>query len=122
MSTPITRKETNEKMSEVVAHEGRVYLAGQVAADSSKDITSQTQQVLAQIDARLGSAGSDKTRVLQALIILKDLKDFAAMNEVWKQWIGPTHGPARATFEGNLVDPKARVEIVITAATKTAKL
>ena len=62
----IQRLHVGPRLSEVAIHNGVVYLAGQVAEDSSLDITGQTQQVLAAIDRLLAEAGSDKTLVLQA--------------------------------------------------------
>ena len=67
----IQRLHVGPRLSEVAIHNGVVYLAGQVAEDSSLDITGQTQQVLAAIDRLLAEAGSDKTLVLQATIFLK---------------------------------------------------
>ena len=74
----IQRLHVGPRLSEVAIHNGVVYLAGQVAEDSSLDITGQTQQVLAAIDRLLAEAGSDKTLVLQATIFLKTLADSPA--------------------------------------------
>jgi enamine deaminase RidA (YjgF/YER057c/UK114 family) len=114
---PPIRIGTNEKMSAVVSFNNVLYFAGEVCEnDNAKDITTQTKAVLAQIDKRLLANGSDKTKILRAQIFLKNLEEFPAFNDVWKAWIGPKYGPARATVQGNMVDPKYLVEIVITAA------
>jgi enamine deaminase RidA (YjgF/YER057c/UK114 family) len=97
-------------------HNGTVYLAGQVAEDPSQDIQGQTRQVLASIDALLARAGSDKSRILMAQIFLGDLKDFAAMNEVWDTWVVAGHTPPRATVLAGMINPEWKVEIVVTAA------
>ena len=60
----IERFDVGARMSEMAVHNGVAYLAGQVAADGSQDITGQTQQVLAAIDALLVRAGTDKRKLL----------------------------------------------------------
>ena len=112
----IQRFDTGPRMSEMVVHQGTIYLAGQVADDASADIRGQTRQVLAAIDALLARAGSDKSRILRAQIFLVDLADFAAMNEVWEAWVAPGHAPARATVQAALARPQWKIEIVVTAA------
>lgn len=112
----IQRFDTGPRMSEMTVHNGVAYLAGQVAEDDSLDISGQTREVLAQIDALLARAGSDRSKLLRAQIFLADLADFAAMNAVWEQWVLPGHTPARATVQAALANPKWKVEIVVTAA------
>lgn len=112
----IQRYDTGPRMSEMVVHNGTVYLAGQIADDAAADIAGQTQQVLAAIDALLARAGSDKSKILRAQIYLVDLADFAGMNAVWEQWVVPGHTPARATVQAALANPQWKVEIVVTAA------
>lgn len=112
----IQRIEPGRRMSEATVHNGVVYLAGQVAVESAAGIEEQTQQVLAQIDALLAQAGTDKTRILRAQIFLADMADFPGMNSVWDQWVVPDQAPARATVEARLANPAWKVEIVVTAA------
>jgi enamine deaminase RidA (YjgF/YER057c/UK114 family) len=112
----ITRYDAGPRMAEMTVHNGVAYLAGQIAEDGSQDITGQTRQVLAAIDALLARAGSDKTKVLRAQIFLADLSDFAAMNAVWEGWVVPGQTPARATVQAALAKPEWKIEIVITAA------
>ncbi len=103
-------------MSQAVVSNGMVFLAGQVAGDTSQDVGGQTRQVLAAIDRLLGEAGSDKSRLLSAQIFLADMADFAAMNKVWEAWVVPSQTPARATVQAAMAAPDYRVEIVVTAA------
>lgn len=103
-------------MSQAVVSNGMVFLAGQVAGDTSQDVGGQTRQVLAAIDRLLGEAGSDKSRLLSAQIFLADMADFAAMNKVWEAWVVPGQTPARATVQAAMAAPDYRVEIVVTAA------
>jgi len=112
----IQRLHVGPRLSEAAIHNGVVYLAGQVAEDSSLDITGQTQQVLAAIDRLLAEAGSDKTLVLQATIFLKTLADFPGMNAVWDRWVVHGHTPPRATVEAKLAKPEYLVEVKIIAA------
>ncbi len=111
----ITRFETGARMSGAVVHNGTIYLAGQVG-EPGADVTTQTKQVLAEIDRLLALAGSDKTRILSAQIWLADMADFQKMNAVWDAWVPQGHTPARATGESKLAGPEYLVEIIITAA------
>ena len=95
---------------------GTVYLSGQVPDDLSADVSGQTRQVLAHIDALLAEAGTDKSKVLSATIYLADMGDFSAMNAAWEDWVVPGQTPARATVEAKLVAPGYRVEIQVVAA------
>lgn len=110
------RIDTGPRMSQIVIHNGVVYLAGQVP-DDGVGIEAQTRQVLAKIDALLAKAGSDKSRMLRGEIFLSDMADFAAMNQVWEAWVAPGQTPARATVQAALARAEWRIEIVITAAT-----
>lgn len=113
----ITRIETGKRMSNAVVHDGIVYLAGVVGSPSG-DVTSQTKEVVAEIDRLLALAGSDKTRILRAQIWLADMATFAQMNAVWDAWVADGHQPARATGEAKLATPDYLVEIIITAVQK----
>ena len=112
----VQRFDVGTRLSEMAIHNGVCYLAGQVAADATQDITGQTQQVLAAIDALLARAGTDKRRLLMCQIFIADLADFAAMNAVWEAWVPAGNAPPRATVEAALAKPEWRVEMVVTAA------
>ena len=105
-----------KRLSEAVVHGNTVYLAGEVPDDTSKDITGQTEEVLAKIDKLLRQAGSDKTKILSCQIFLPDMKDFAGMNVAWERWVVPGQTPARATIEARLANPAYKVEIMCIAA------
>ena len=79
----IIRTEPGSILSKAVEYHGFVYLPGITARDTSKDIKGQTADILEQIDQMLETHGTDKTRLLQALIWVKHIKDRAAMNELW---------------------------------------
>jgi enamine deaminase RidA (YjgF/YER057c/UK114 family) len=116
MTQGLRRFHVGDRLSEMTIHNGTVYLAGQVAADASQDIRGQTAQVLAAIDKLLHEAGTDRARILMCQIFIRDLADFAAMNEVWEDWLAPGDAPPRATVQASLAKPEWRVEMVVTAA------
>lgn len=110
----IQRIEVGPRMSQAVVHGDTIYLAGQIA--EGETVTEQTKAILDSIDRLLAAAGSDKTRILQALIWMADMADFAEMNAVWESWVPQGHTPARATGEVKLAAPQYKVEIIVTAA------
>jgi enamine deaminase RidA (YjgF/YER057c/UK114 family) len=112
----IKRLHVGKRLSEVAIHNGTVYLAGQVASDTTQDILGQTREVLGHIDRLLAEAGSDKTRILSTQIFITDMANFPAMNTVWDTWVVPGATPPRATVEAKLADPACLVEIVVVAA------
>lgn len=113
---PVQRLNVAARYSDAAIFNGVVYLAGVVPECESTDIRGQTADVLAQIDDLLAQAGSDKTRLLRVQIYLTDIRDIAAMNEVWDAWVVPGHTPPRATVQAPLADPSWRIEVVVTAA------
>ena len=112
----VQRFDVGARLSEMAVHNGVCYLAGQVAADGTQDITGQTQQVLGQIDALLARAGTDKSKILMCQIFITDLADFPGMNAVWEQWVAAGNAPPRATVKASLAKPEWRVEMVVTCA------
>ena len=110
----IVRTEPGNILSKAVEFHGFVYLQGCTATDLSKDIKGQTREVLASIDELLEIHGTDKTRLLQALIWVKDIRDREAMNEVWSAWLPKDGAPVRACVQADLADPRHLVEIMVT--------
>ena len=111
----IIRLEKGPRMSQSVSYGGLVWLAGQVGTPGA-GVTDQTKDILAKIDKLLADSGSDKSRLLQAVIWLADMKDFAEMNVVWDAWVDPQNPPARACGEAKLATPEYTVEIIVVAA------
>jgi enamine deaminase RidA (YjgF/YER057c/UK114 family) len=111
----IRRIEAGPRMSQAVVHGNTVYLAGQVGSPG-RNVAEQTEEILATVDSLLQEVGSHKSKVLQAIIWLADMSDFAEMNTAWEKWLGGKNAPARATGEAKLVAPDYKVEIIITAA------
>ncbi|MEM8651705.1 MAG: RidA family protein [Pseudomonadota bacterium] len=110
----VTRIQTGPRMSQAVIHGGVVYTAGQVAVGDT--VSEQTADILAQIDALLAEAGTDKSKLLTANIWLSDIKYFKDMNLVWDAWVSPGNTPARACVEAKLARDDLLVEIMVTAA------
>lgn len=107
----IKRLAEEQRLSGATVAGGFIFLAGQVADDSSLDAEGQTADILAQIDALLAEAGTDKSALLQVQIILADITDAPAMNRAWDRWLDVANKPARMTIEAKLVDPAWKVEI-----------
>ena len=111
----IKRIGVGARMSEAVAYNGIVWLAGQVGTPGAS-VTQQTKDCLAEVDRILAAAGTDKTRILSTQIWLADMASFGEMNAVWDAWVPAGHTPARATGEAKLATPDYLVEIIVTAA------
>jgi enamine deaminase RidA (YjgF/YER057c/UK114 family) len=112
----IQRFENDVRYCRVLSHNGTVYIAGMTSDDTSGDVVQQTRDTLAKIEHCLGVAGSDKSKLLTAVIWLRDIADFDRMNGVWDDWIDRQAMPVRATVEARLAGQEYRVEIMVTAA------
>jgi enamine deaminase RidA (YjgF/YER057c/UK114 family) len=113
----IQRFENGPRMSRVVVHGDTVYLAGLTAdATVGKSVAEQTKEILAKIDALLKLGGTDKSKLLQAVIWLQDIRTVDEFNQVWDAWVIPGQTPARACIEARLQSPAKMVEIQVTAA------
>lgn len=110
----IERIDTGPRMSKIVKHGGVAYLCGQVGDGAT--VADQTRDCLSRIDALLEKAGSSRKNILQAIVWLSDMSDFAEMNAVWDAWVPEGHAPARACGEAKLARDALKVEIIITAA------
>jgi enamine deaminase RidA (YjgF/YER057c/UK114 family) len=116
--TKIIRKETKQRMSRIVIHQGIIYLCGQVCADATQGIEHQTQTMLDKVEQLLLDSGSDKQHMLSATLYIKDMQDFAGMNGVWDNWVPAGHAPARACIQASMARPELLVEISVVAAQK----
>jgi 2-iminobutanoate/2-iminopropanoate deaminase len=99
---------------------GFIYTAGQIPIDPKTanlvegDITAQTRQVLENLNAVLAAGGSSFDRVVKATVFLKNMADFAAMNEVYAQYLGSAK-PARSTVAVAELPRGALIEIDLVA-------
>ena len=102
--------------SQAVTSNGWVFLSGQIPLDPATgqmvdgDIAAQTQRVIENLEAVLEAAGSSLERVVKTTVYLKDMGEFARMNEVYGRYFA-TQPPARATVEAARLPRDVRVEI-----------
>ena len=106
--------------SQAIVANGFVFTAGQVPFDPQTmqlvdgDIAAQTEQVMKNLSAILREAGADLGTVVKTTVFLKDMNDFAAMNEVYARHFGD-HKPARSTVQVARLPRDASVEIEVVA-------
>jgi 2-iminobutanoate/2-iminopropanoate deaminase len=109
--------------SQAVQTGDMIYASGQVALDPvtgqlvEGGVREQTIRVLENLKAVLAEAGSDLQHVVKTTVFLKDMADFAAMNEVYASYLAPEGviPPARSTIEVARLPKDALVEIDVIA-------
>ena len=107
--------------SQAVIANGFLFTAGQVALDPASmqvvegDVVVQTEQVLRNLDAVLGSAGVSWADVVKTTVFLTDMRDFPRMNEVYARAMGDAR-PARSTVQVSGLPRGVLVEIDLIAA------
>lgn len=100
--------------SQAIVADGFVFVAGQAAINPATnelelgDIKSETRRTLENIRAILEAAGSSLADVVRVGVFLSDMKDFAAMNEIYQEFF-PKDPPARTTVGAQL--PKIKIEV-----------
>ncbi|SNS25353.1 endoribonuclease L-PSP [Granulicella rosea] len=100
-----------------------LFTSGQVALDPATGqlvpggIEAQTVRVLENLKAVLAKAGIDMVHVVKTTVFLKDMKDFAAMNEIYAKYLAPEGvvPPARSTVQVAALPKDALVEIEVIA-------
>lgn len=106
--------------SQAIKANGFVFVSGQVAFDPATGaivegaIARQTERVIENLKAILEAAGSGLNKAVKTTVFLKDMNDFAAMNEVYARYF-KTSPPARATVEVARLPRDVRVEIEVIA-------
>ncbi|MGD1212292.1 MAG: RidA family protein [Candidatus Acidiferrales bacterium] len=102
--------------SQAVKANGFIFTAGQGALDPATgklvegDTAAQTVRVLENLKAIVEAAGSSLDRAVKANVYLKDMNDFAAMNEVYSRYF-PQNPPARTTIQAARLPLDIQVEI-----------
>ena len=102
--------------NQAISAGGLVFVSGQLGLVpgettlEGKGIEAQTRQVLENIKAILEEAGSELEHLLKTTVYLADLADFAAMNDVYSEYVGGAP-PARATVQVAALPSGALVEI-----------
>lgn len=106
--------------SQAIRANGLVFVSGQVPIDPatqqviSGDVAAQTERVLKNLSAILKAAGSGLEKVVRSTVFLKNMGDFAAMNEVYGQHF-TAEPPARSTVEAARLPKDVLVEIDVIA-------
>ncbi|MHB8526004.1 MAG: RidA family protein [Candidatus Acidiferrales bacterium] len=106
--------------SQAVRANGFIFISGQVAFDPATsqivegDIAKQTERVMENLKAIVEAAGSMLDKVVKTTVFLKDMDEFAKMNEVYGRYF-PANAPARATVEVARLPRDVRVEIELIA-------
>ena len=106
--------------SQAIRSNGFLYVSGQVALDpktgefAGSDIRQQTERTLENIKGILEAAGSNMHHVVKTTVFLKDINDFAAMNEVYAKFFTQAP-PARSTVQVARLPKDALVEIEVIA-------
>eukprot|EP00959_Pyramimonas_sp_CCMP1952_P107554 2248621-Pyramimonas_sp.AAC.1 len=105
------------KFSSCVQYGGVLYVAGQVANDTTDaTVKGQTKQVLNQVETILNQFGSSKQKILKVTFYLADILMYDEYNEAWSEWVDMENLPVRATVEAKCVKPDFLVEAVVEAA------
>lgn len=106
--------------SQGIKANGFVFTAGQVAIDPATgnviegDVRQQTERVMRNLSAILQAAGSSLDNVVKTTVFLKNMSDFAAMNEVYAKFF-TVRQPARSTVEVAQLPKNVLVEIDVIA-------
>jgi 2-iminobutanoate/2-iminopropanoate deaminase len=109
--------------SQAIKTDNLIYTSGQIGlspvtnALAGDDISSQTQQVLKNIKAVVEQAGSDMEHIVKVTIFLKDMNDYATVNNIYKDYF-PSVKPARSTVQVTRLPKDALIEIECVAITK----
>ena len=98
-----------------------LYVSGQIAMKpgstelAGDDIETQARQVLENVKSNLSKAGYEMTDVVQCTVYLKDMNDFAKMNQIYSTFFVQGRYPTRTTVEVSNLPAKARIEITAVA-------
>lgn len=107
--------------SQAIKANGLLFLSGQVALDPQtgefvgSDVRQQTERVFENIKGVLEGAGANLNHVVKTTVFLKDMNDFAAMNEVYARYFTAAP-PARSTVQAARLPKDALVEIEVIAS------
>jgi 2-iminobutanoate/2-iminopropanoate deaminase len=102
--------------SQAINANGFIFTSGQIAIDPATqqllpaDISAQTDRVLRNLSAILEAGGASLAKVIRTTVYLKNMNDFAAMNQVYAKYF-PSNPPARSTVEAARLPKDALIEI-----------
>ena len=100
--------------SRAVVHDGLVFTVAVAPDPVTASLYEQTVKALGRIDESLALCGSDKSRILSAIVYITDMTRKSEMNRAWDEWVDPKNPPMRACI-GVVLKPPHIVEIVVTA-------
>ena len=109
--------------SQAIEANGMIFVSGQLPIDpatgafAGEDIAAQTRQALTNIKSILAEVGAGMEDVVKTTVLLKNIADFTAMNEVYAEFF-TGDCPARAAFEVAALPKNALVEIEAIACKK----
>ena len=103
--------------SRAVVHDGLVFTVAVTPDPAPPGLYEQTQNALKRIDESLKMSGTDKSRILKAIVYIADITRKEDMNRAWDEWVDRKNPPMRACL-GVALEPPHLVEIVVTATTK----
>jgi len=112
----LTRNQQTPIMHRSVVHNGVAYFGGVVGADLTAGMEMQTRSITERLDALLEVAGTDKTKLLTAMLYITDMSLKGEMNKAWTDWIGAADLPTRATIGVADLGEGCLIEVVISAA------
>ena len=101
--------------SRAVVHDGLVLTVAVAPDPVTSSMYEQTAKALARIDESLALCGSDKSKILSAMVYVADIRLKGEMNRAWDEWVDTSNPPMRACI-GVELEPPHIVEIVVTAA------
>jgi enamine deaminase RidA (YjgF/YER057c/UK114 family) len=101
--------------SRAVVHDGLVFTVAVAPDPVTASMYEQTAKALARIDESLALCGTEKSKILTAIVYIADMKQKSEMNRAWDQWVDTKNPPMRACIGADLEAPHI-VEIVVTAA------
>ncbi len=106
--------------SQAIRANGFLFVSGQIALHPATsqlvegDVGQQTERALENLKGIVEAAGSSLDRAVKTTVFLKDMNDFAAMNQVYARYF-PENPPARSTVEAARLPRDVRVEIDLVA-------
>jgi enamine deaminase RidA (YjgF/YER057c/UK114 family) len=100
--------------SRAVEHDGLIFTVAVAPDPVTPSMYEQSVKALARIDESLKLCGTDRTKILSAIVYIADMSRKNEMNRAWDEWVDPNNPPMRACI-GVALEPPHIVEIVVTA-------
>lgn len=111
----IQRLNPAPRWSDATVYNGIAHFV-EVPNDTGCAMDEQIAQILAQAEVTLAAIGSDKSRLLSAIIYITHKDNVPVLNKAWEEWLPVGCAPSRACVKVELLDPAMLVEIAFVAA------